>query len=186
MRRISVTVMVIFQRYYAKNYLTFTSHIDSSIMKDTWHLKILQTWINIHANLSRPIIMKRILPKVPAKLSLAQKAGPALQRTFQQHGRWYFTYFYMLLFLSKKPIFFFFSSVDWIVFAKIYILFYHLIIIYWSWDLEVQWLSLCFSRKTSKNFNEAQYSCLTIPECFNYVLIFSLLIWTHYIFIRVC
>ena len=31
--------------------------------------------------------MKRILLKVPAKLSLAQKTGPALERTFEQHGR---------------------------------------------------------------------------------------------------
>ena len=152
--------------------VTIMSHIYSSIMKDTWELKILQTWISIHANLSWPVFMKRILMKGPAKLSLAQKARFALQRTFQQHGRWHLTYFYMLLLLSMIPNFQILSSVDWIIMDKIGILFYHLIIIYCSRDLEVQPLSLRFFRKKSKKFNEAQLSCLIVPKCFNYILIF--------------
>ena len=106
------------------------------------------------------------------KIITCTKARFALQRTFQQHGRWHLTYFYMLLLLSMIPNFQIWSSVDWIIMATICILFYHLIIIYLSRDLEVQPLSLRFFRKKSKKFNEAQLSCLIVPKCFNYILIF--------------
>ena len=45
-------------------------------------MKISQTWINIHANLSWPIIMKLIWKKVPAKLVLAQKLDLHLKELF--------------------------------------------------------------------------------------------------------
>ena len=91
--------------YVWSSFTTISDHIGSSILKDTLklQLKILQTQISIRATLSCPIIMKLISTKVPAKLALAQKTGPALQRTLHQYGRWHFTYFYTLLFLSKKP-----------------------------------------------------------------------------------
>ena len=38
--------------------------------------------MNIRANLSWVIIMKQILTKVPGKVSVAQKSGAAIQRTF--------------------------------------------------------------------------------------------------------
>ena len=41
--------------------------------------------MNIRANLSWVIIMKQILTKVPEKVSVAQKSGAAIQRTFHQY-----------------------------------------------------------------------------------------------------
>ena len=50
--------------YVQSSLSTITSHIDSNILKDAWPLKILLT----------RMIMKQILTKVPAKLSLARKS----------------------------------------------------------------------------------------------------------------
>ena len=49
--------------------------------------------MNIRANLSWVIIMKQILTKVPEKVSVAQKSGAAIQRTFHQYRGLHFTYF---------------------------------------------------------------------------------------------
>ena len=53
-------------------------------MKDALklELKISQPRINIHANLSWPIIMKLMWKKVPAKLALAQKLDLHLKEHF--------------------------------------------------------------------------------------------------------
>ena len=61
------------QSYVWSSFSTITNHISNCILKDVFKLQILQTQINIRANLPWPIIMKLISSKVLAKLPLAQK-----------------------------------------------------------------------------------------------------------------
>ena len=89
------------------SFSTIARHINISILKDTLKLKILRTWIKIRANSFNKTwinIIKRKSTKVPWKLSIAKKYDPAFKRTLHQ-SRWWFTYCYMLLFLSNKPSF---------------------------------------------------------------------------------
>ena len=66
-------------------------------------------------------IMKQKTTRVAGKLSVAQKSKPAVGSTLHHSRRWHFIYFYTLLFFSKKPSFYVLSSVDWIVFATVYL-----------------------------------------------------------------
>ena len=78
------------------------NNIDNSILKDILQLKVLRTWIKIHANSFIKTwvnIMKRESTKVPWKLSLEKKYDPALQGTLYRN-RSYLTCYYMLLLLS--------------------------------------------------------------------------------------
>ena len=113
MRKISVTVMVIFWKCHPENYYvrssfsTIMRHICNSILKDNPQLKILRTWINICVNSfikTWEKIMKRNSKKLPGKLQVAQKSESALRATLHQN-RSHFTYFYKLLFLSSKSSF---------------------------------------------------------------------------------
>ena len=92
-RTTSVTGMVVFRKDYSKSYLIRAMFY------------ILQTRINILANLSWPITIKRILMKVPAKISLAQKTCSVLQRIYEQCGRWHFTFFIRFFFCPRNLIF---------------------------------------------------------------------------------
>ena len=53
-------------------------------LKDTLQLKILRTWINVHANSSVVNIIKWKWVKVPWKLSVAQNSEPVLWKTLHQ------------------------------------------------------------------------------------------------------
>ena len=60
-----------------------------------------------------------------------------------------FTYFYVFFFFNK-PNYYISSSVDWIIFATIYLPFNLLNTIWYSTDVEVHPVSLRFSLRTSK------------------------------------
>ena len=97
-----------FWKYLSERYLvaaifkllsTITRHIGNSILKDTLLLKILWTWVYVHANSfikTSVNIMKGKSTKKPGKLSVAQKSKPVIWRSLQYH-------FYMLRFLPNKP-----------------------------------------------------------------------------------
>ena len=117
MRASSATVMVFFSKlpfwklldhnYVQTSCSRIARHIEKSILQEIPQLKILWTWIKLCANTfikTWANIMKRKSTKVPWKLSLTKKHDPARQRTFYQ-SRWYFIYYYKLLFLSNKPSF---------------------------------------------------------------------------------
>ena len=97
-----------FWKYHSKRYLvtavfkllsTITRHTGNSILKDTLLLKILWTWVYVHANSfikTSVNIMKRKLTRKPGKLSVAQKSKALIRRSLHH-------YFYMLRFLPNKP-----------------------------------------------------------------------------------
>ena len=121
MRAASVTVMVIFLKvpfwklldhnYIQSSFSTIARYIDNSILKETLKLKILRTWIKIHANsfIKTWVNIKWKSIKVPWKLSVAEKYNPAPQRALHQ-SRWYFAYCNMRItcffFLTNKPNFY--------------------------------------------------------------------------------
>ena len=78
------------------------NNIDNSILKSILELKILRTWIKVHANpfiKTLVNIMWRESTKVPWKLSLEKKYYLVLQRTLHQNR--YLTCYYTLLLLPN-------------------------------------------------------------------------------------
>ena len=105
-------------------------------------LKILRIWINIRANSLWGNYHETNIDQSASKV--AQKSESALRTTFHQYRTWHFTYFYTLLFLSNKLKFYISFSVDWIIFARIYLHFYRSTIIYYSRNLGVHPVPLRF------------------------------------------
>ena len=77
--------------------------------------------------------MKRKLTEESGKLSAAQKSEPILQRTLNQHISVDIAFFFFLIW----------PSVDWIIFATIYLP-YYLLIFCVSWSLSSA--SMIFSK----------------------------------------
>ena len=108
--------MVIFPRYYAESYLITaifkvrSQQLQATLTAEFW--KAPDSWRFYRHGSSYVLIFF-----VPIILTQMLRKVPANYH-LQNYQIW--------------------SSVDWIIFAKHYILFYHLIIVYWSRDLEVQ------------------------------------------------
>ena len=94
MRTISVTVMIIISKiavlkvtWYQLCSKCFLDNYEAHWqrhLKDTLQMKILRTWINIHANSFFGKYHEMIMTMVPWKLSVAKKSEPVLSRASHQ------------------------------------------------------------------------------------------------------
>ena len=193
MRTTSVTVIVIFRKYHFEIYLiTAMLKVNSQQLQPTFTTafwKTPESWrfyghgLTYVLILFWEIIIKPKLTKVPWELPVARKSKPKLRRTLHQYRRWHFTYFYTLLLLFNKSTFEFSSSVDWMIFARIYLPFYRFTTFTTLWILKfIQCLKAFFKRtgKTLMRLNVFFLKVFTVSK----FLLRSYFLWNIYTWYR--